>query len=129
MRAQVAQAYLRRQVVAQQLAGGVREQNLPAMPYRQQPRHLVKRRAEVVAVALVGCSGVQYRTHTQGRRPPWLGLELTLGGQGGGERLVRGGEGGVEGIADRLEDVAAVGLDSLAQEGIVAGQAICIAWG
>src|SRR3712207_7142238 len=49
--AQVAQGHARRQRIARQLGGRLREQRLPAVAGRQQPRDAVEVGADVVAVA------------------------------------------------------------------------------
>jgi hypothetical protein len=54
VQAQVAQQRLGRELLADQLGRRQREQDLPAMPGRQQPCDAVEGWAEVIAVALLG---------------------------------------------------------------------------
>ena len=53
---------------------------------------------------------------------PGFASQRPLGGGGGGDRRRDGGKDGAEGIADRLEDEAAVRLDRRAQQCVVAGE-------
>ena len=57
-----------------------------------------------------------------GQFPPFprLGSEVKLGGKRGLERVVCGGEGSAEGIADGLENIALMRFNALAHQGIVA---------
>src|SRR3712207_5133048 len=87
----------------------------------EEPRNAVERRAEVVAVALLGCASVQRHAHAYGSKllVPCFVLERTLGSERGLHRLRRRGEGGVERIADGLEDMSTMPLNRLPQDGII----------
>ena len=77
------------------------------MAEREDARDAVERRAEVVAVALLGRPAVQRHAHPQRtRRAPRFGVQRALRGQRGGERSAGVGEDRVDAIADRFEDHA-----------------------
>ncbi len=109
MRAQIAQAASRRQLALDQLGACTREQHLAAVADREQARDAVDRRAEVVAVALVGRTGMNGRAYAQsvdcrkilcGKSA--LGIEYRRNGVFGTR------EGRAERIAHRFENVAIV---------------------
>ena len=80
--AQVAQRRRRPAARRDQLRGRAREQDLAAVAGREQARDAVERRAEVVAVALLGLAGVQRHAHPERPgRAPGFGRERALGGQ------------------------------------------------
>jgi len=119
--AKVAQLGVGRQVLAHELFGGEGEEGLTAVACGEEARDAVEGRAKVVAVALVGGAGVQRHTHTYGfRQIPLLPLKGALSGKGGEESGGRGRKGGIDGIADGLEDMAAVLFDGVAEDGVVA---------
>ncbi len=84
------------------------------MPCHQQSRHPVERRPEIVVVASLGRARLERHPHPQrSDLAPRLDAERPLGGKGGDEGILPGSEGGAEGIADRLEDVATMSDDRL----------------
>ena len=86
----------------------------------EQARDPVDGATEIVVVPLLRSSCVQGHTDTQrGFRIPGFGIESLLGRQRSLQCAPRRCKGGAEGIADRLEDHAAVRLDSQTQQGIV----------
>ncbi len=86
--------------------------------------------AEVVPVAGFDRAGVERHPHPQGSdNAPRFRSEGALAGEGGGEGLGGIGEDGADGVADGLEDVALVGGDAGAQQGVVAGHRCAIAAG
>ena len=110
-----------RQPVARQIARDLGHQCLPAVADGKQTRHVVERRPEVVAVAHFRRAGMQRHSGVdRGLVRPTLRTKRTLRGERGLERVHRGREGGTECIANRLEHVAAVRLDALAQQRVVA---------
>ena len=99
----------------------MREQDLPAVAEREDAGDTVERRAEVVAVALLGQPGMQRHTHPQrAGRSPRFGVQRALRGQRGGQRIGGTREDRVDAIADRLENHTALRSDRLPQHGIVA---------
>ena len=62
MCAQVAQGHIGRQLTANELARGGREQNLPAMPHRQQASGVIEQRADVVIASLRDHAAVERHT-------------------------------------------------------------------
>src|SRR6266536_787403 len=113
----------RRQPVATQIVRDLGYERLPTVTGGEQTRHLVERRAEVVAVANFG--GPSVKRHTGANRSvfrPTLRAERALRSQRGLDGARRGGEGGAEGVACGLEDVPAARLDALPQQSIVARQ-------
>ena len=68
MLAQVAQGDGGWQMVAHQLGGRLREEDVTAVPSRQQAGHAVHRRSEVVSVPLVRRARVQRHPHAEGTR-------------------------------------------------------------
>ena len=77
-----------------------------------QPCRPIQGRAVVVAVPLLGRAGVQRHPHPDGADlAPRLGLEPALGIQRRRDRVRGASEHGVEGVAHRLDDVAAVLAD------------------
>jgi hypothetical protein len=108
-----------------ELLGGVREQDLSAVASRTEPGDAVECVSEIVAVALLGDSDVERDTDAErGKRLPGLGEQRVLGGEGRFEGGGGGGEDGLEGVADGLDHLATVGIDGLAQQGVVAGEGL-----
>jgi len=89
----------------------------------EQTGHTIYGWTEVVSFTFLGLAGVQRHSHLQRTNVfPMLGLDAALSGEGGGKRAMCGGEDGTELIAYGLEDLAAVLFDSLAKDGIMAGE-------
>ena len=89
----------------------------------QQAREAVQPGSEVVAVAGFGGGGVQRHADPQGAdvcSGQGSAAQRPLGSERGGDGIRCRGEGRLHGIADRLEEHAAVGLDGRAQQGEVA---------
>ena len=112
------------QCVAHDVVGGRGEQQLPAVAGRLQPGDTVHRRPEVVSVALDGFTGVQ--RGTDGERgevgaaaAPILDRDGPLDRDSGIQRVPGAGEDRAKGVAHRLEDDPAMGLDRRAQERVV----------
>src|SRR5215211_939693 len=121
---QVSQMCLRRQVIPHQLLGRRREEYLPAVTGREQPRHPVHRWAEVVAISFMGGACVQRRPRPEGADliPPRLREETPLGRK----RRLQGAEGSrenrAEGVAYSLEDETTVPFYGLPEDGVVTSQ-------
>ena len=119
--AEVSQLHAVRQRVANQVAGGLGHDHLPASGRGQQPGQPVEGRSQVVALVRFRGAGVE--RHPHGERPelaPILGHERPLRGDGGSQGVGSGGEGRLDGVADRLEPDAVVGGDGLVEQGEVA---------
>jgi hypothetical protein len=81
------------------------------MPRCQEPSDAVEGEAEVVAVAQLGHAGVEGHAHAEGADfVPGLGVE----------RVGSSGEGSTEGIADSFEDTAAMSVDGVPEEHVMA---------
>ena len=120
MFAQVMERCLVRQIIGNQIVGRVREQDLPAMPQRQDAGDPVEGRAEVVAVTFFGHSSVERHAHPQrAGRAPRLGVQRGLHGQHGLERIAGADEDRVNAITNRLEDDPAVGSDPDCQDTVM----------
>jgi hypothetical protein len=120
--AQVPQRGSVREAVAHQVVDRLREEGLAPVADREQPGGAVQDRTEVVALPLLGGSGVKRHAGPQrARLAPFFGGERELGFQSGGERLRRPLESHGEGVSAGLEDAPPVTRDRLAQELIVAG--------
>jgi hypothetical protein len=90
------------------------------MPDREQTRNVVDRRAEIIAVAHFGRTGMHRHPHADvGSLGPTLGRERALRVERGGDGAGRRGERRAECVADGLEDAAAMGLDRLSQQRIM----------
>ena len=71
--AEVTQTDARRQTVAHQFARRRRQQDLPAVPGREQARDAIEQRPDVVIAALLDGAGVQRHAHADlPDRPPRL---------------------------------------------------------
>ena len=121
--AEVAQGDVGREALAGQLAGRPRNDDLVAMCGRQQPRHAVQRRSEVVAAAHFGLAGMDGHAHPE----EWRGFGPVRGQgalcrHGGVDGGCGGREDGAEGVAGRLEDRAAGRLDGAVEEVVVAAE-------
>ena len=111
------------QGVADERLRRLRHQDLPPVPDGEDAGDAIDGGTEVVGVALLRVPGVQRHPHPEhaGVAPRLVG-ERPLTGDGGLHGLGRHREGGADGVADRLEDDAAMGLDRLAQQSVVASQ-------
>ena len=112
-------------VIADEFAGGERDHDLITVRDRHEPCRAIHRAAVVVAVAHLGDARVH--THPDPQRfdrVPVLVAQRELPGNGGVDRVGRGGERCVDTVAGGLHEMAAVGLDRLAQQVIVAGQGV-----
>ncbi len=108
------------QVVAHQVVGRVRQQDLPAVPGAHQACRPAQGDAVVVAAVLLGDARVQAHAHPHpGVLGPPLGEEGPLGGERRPDRLSGGVEGRAEGVAALAEDVAAAGLYGTLQNPVV----------
>src|SRR5437870_8455204 len=107
------------QPITTQIVRDLRDQRLAAVPGGDQARHMVERRAEVVTVADFRSSRMQrHPGANRGLLRPPLCAERALRGERRLDRARCGGEGGTESVACGLEDVPAVRLDMLSQQGI-----------
>jgi hypothetical protein len=123
VRAQRFDAGERRQVVAAEVMRGLGQERLSAVTRCEESRDTIGRRAEVVAVTQLHRARVQRHAHAElGGLGPWLAMERPLGLERGCDGVGRGRERGAEGVAAGLEDVAAMILDAMAQQRIVARQ-------
>jgi hypothetical protein len=123
VRTQVSQAHILRQGLPYQVAGRLRQQDLPPMPGRQKARDAVQRWAKVIALPRFGRPGMQRHPHSWGiGLLPGLGPESLLGGQRSSERVWGGREGGAERVAHGM---VAVALDGVVEEGIAAVLGSC----
>ncbi|SRR5258706_10692493 len=121
--AQGLQYGFRRQPVPAQVVGNLGHQRLAAVAYGKKACHAVKRRAEIVAVARFRYAGMKRHPDLHARLlRPGLGREGALRSQRCGKRLRSGCESSTEGIARRLEDEAAMGFDTLANQGVVTSE-------
>jgi hypothetical protein len=110
----------RRHVVAAKVVRRLGQQHLATMRCRDQPRHLVERRPEVVAVPQLHRARMQRHPHAQRRgRRPWLVVQRALRFERGGNRVGRRVECGAERIAAGLEHVAVMRVDAMAQQRVV----------
>jgi hypothetical protein len=126
MLAQVKDVRTGQQAIAHQPEGDFREQSLAPVSGREDTDHAVKRLAKVVPTLRFYRARVQghsnaecgMRTAEYGR--PIFGQESALACERGIQGLWSSGEGGAKGITYRLEDVAAVCLNSMVQDIIMA---------
>ena len=112
-------------LIAHQAGGGGGEQRLSAVSGRHQARGPVERRAVEIAAAGLGFAGVQADAHAQRVRMDLIPLGLRqglLGLQRCGHAAVPAFEDGMHAVARGLDQAAAIGLDGLAQDLIVARQ-------
>ncbi len=111
----------RRQVVATEIVRRLGEKRLTAVTSREKARDTVERRAEIVAVAHFDRAGVKRHAHAQLRSfGPRLAMERALRFECRGKSVGRRVERRAEGVPARLEDVAVVIVDAVAQQRIVA---------
>src|SRR5215211_5687045 len=112
-----------RKLIANQLLSREREQHLPTVGGREQPRNPVYGWSEVVAISLLCGARVQGHPHPKRLSLlPFEGEEPALGFQGGFQGIRGSGENGTEGVAHRLEDVATTLLYGAPQYLVVAGE-------
>ena len=112
-----------KELVAHELRGQSRADDLAAVRRRHQARGTVEGRAEVVAVADLGRPGVQADPHPQRSGVgPRLGGQCPLQLDRRGHRRRRGRERREATVAGRLDDGAAVGADHVAEDLVVARQ-------
>lgn len=89
----------------------------------QKTCHAIERWTEVIAIALVGGTGMHRYAHAQDvNLPPRFVGEGMLNGNRSFECVNGDWKGNAEGITDGLEDVATVRLDGLAKDGIVTSE-------
>jgi hypothetical protein len=94
------------------LPRGPREEGLPTVSGGEEPGDAVYRGSEVVAVALLYLPGVQRHPDPHpAPLVPGLGEDSPLGRERRFQGVWGGGEGRAAGVADHLEDVAAMGRD------------------
>ena len=109
--------------VTDQLFRHLRHQHLPAVRHRHEPRRAVEHRAVVVAVAQFGGAGVQ--THPYPERAdldPRFAAQRELPRRARPDGGVSRVEHGVKPVTRRLHDVAAVRLDRVPDQLVVARQ-------
>ena len=120
---EVAQAGLGREGASHPIRACLGKEDLSPVSGGQEAGEPVERGTEVIAPALLGGAGVQRHAHPQradgGER---LGGEGALGFQGRREGIGSRGKGGTELVADRLEDLAAMGLDGGAEKRVMASE-------
>src|SRR5579859_6012197 len=93
------------------------------MPECQQARYTVQRRTEVISVPLLRRSCVQSHAYPQSELSfPDFVLEEALGRESRTEALCGGRESRTESISYRLENRAVVILNSLSEQGVMAGE-------
>ena len=124
VRSQIAQRDIGRQCVAQQERRRVRHEDLLAVTDRRQTRDAVDGRAEVVAARFDRGPGVDPHpdAHRCDRRRPGAVAQAPLRIERGLERVFRAQECGAKGVADGLEDHAAVPFDGLAKHRVMTGE-------
>ena len=119
--AERAQAESPGKVVSHELAGHAGDEHLGGMGGRLDACHPVERAAEVVVPAALRRAGVDADPHGQRADVlPRLRGEPPLHVAGGRQCGVRLGEGHAEGVADGLENVAAVAGKNLPQQLVMA---------
>ena len=97
--------------VSDQVVGRLRQQDLSAVPGREESCHAVERRAKVVAVLALHRSRVQGHAHFDGRLfGPRLCVKRRLPHKRGRDRMRSHRERRAESVAHRLEDKT-VGTD------------------
>jgi hypothetical protein len=105
--AEVAERDAGGEVVVDQLAGGLGEEDLAAVAGREQAGEPVEAGGEVVAGDRGGDAGMEGEADPErARSAPGLGGQRPLGGDGGGEGVGGRGEGGLDRVADGLEAVS-----------------------
>ena len=125
MHAQIDQLHAIGQAIDDEIVRRARQQRLPAVRDRPQPRAAIDRLAEVVAlVAQLRLGGVQRDPHPQRRRGrPRLRVQRGLGVQRRGERIRRAGKRRDDAVALALLDRAhpAVPADRILQQCVATG--------
>ena len=123
--AEVEQRAVAGAVVAEQLLGGQRHDDLASVGDAHEARRLVDGGAVVVAVARFGVPGVDAHADTQrpGAVPP-LARDRELRVARGSNRVGGIGERGVRAVAGHLHDMAVVGSDRLAEDLVVPGESV-----
>ena len=118
--AQVAQRNAWRELVPGDRRRRAGNQYLAAVPDCQQPRSPVDRRTKIVALALVGSSGMDGRAYAKSaQRRKILVVKRALRGEHCGEGVGGAGKGGTESVAEGLEDVSPMRDDRLPNERVV----------
>jgi hypothetical protein len=116
-----AESHLVRQIIRNQVVGGVRQQDLPAVTQRENAGNTIEWWAEVITVAQFGRPGMQRHAHPQrASRSPRFGVQRTLHSERGGQPVGGTREDRMHAIADRLENHTALRIDRLPQHRIVA---------
>ena len=123
MLAEVDEIYRVLEVVADQVRGRSRGEDLPAVSRGGHTRRAIHRGTEVVAFTQLSATGVQAHPHPQrlGERPI-LSDERALGVEGGDQRMVGEGECGMEPVASCFHDMAVAVLDGGAKDRVVASE-------
>ena len=108
--AERAQADAGRQGTSDQPLDDLRQQDLGAVPGRQQAGQPVERSGEVIAVARDGFPGMERHAHPQGSRRvgPGLGLQSPLSSDGSRDGVGSGGKGRLDRVPHGLEQHAAM---------------------
>jgi hypothetical protein len=125
MRTDIEQSGPVRQLVGDQLGGGSGEQDLATSAQRSQPGRPVERLPVVVAVAQLGLAGVQRGLGREGDiARPALGGQPSLKGNGGSRGVACPHKHRQRRVALplSLDELPAMGGDSLGDERLVAGQ-------
>ena len=123
--AEIHEIRCRRETVARERRGGLRDEDLAGMRGGHQARGAVHHRAVVVATPVLRIAGVQTHAHTQrSRRAPRLGLQRQLPGHCRVDGVRRGGKGGVHAVAGGLDDVAVVFEHRALQDLVVPGERV-----
>ena len=119
---EVAQARTQRQGIVSQVLRHLGEEHLTTVGSGHQAGEAIESRSEVVPVARL--SGGSMQRHADGERAidrgPALRCQRPLGIEGRGHGIGGGEEGGLDAIANALEEHAVVCLDCRPQERVVA---------
>ena len=130
MLAQVLEPGTGRQAIAHQLGGGGGEQHLSAVAEAHQAIGPVERRTEVVVAPPLDLTGVNAHADAEpvpAERGPRFACERGLGLDGSQHGAGWAWESRVLGVADRLEDDAALLAHGVAENGVVAAQRVAVA--
>ena len=115
-------------IVAEHFLRGARDEDLAAVPHREQPRRVAQCEAGHVlprlVLARVDLGGARVDGHADANRrlAPRLAGEGVLGGQRSAHARRDGVKGGAERVAHDLENVAAVRLDRDPQDLVMPGE-------
>jgi len=113
----------RRQVISAEVVRRLGEERLAAVTRREEARDPVERRAEIVAVAQFDRARMQRHAHAEFCRfRPGLAVKRALCLERRCYSIGRRVKRRAEGIAARLEDVAAVTFDAVPQQCVVASE-------